>query len=155
MDIESIASNCNSNFKFFRISVEPMCKYVGIYIVCKFCFISHTYISKMRLGKLSWVVSILRRFIPRTQLLDFYRSDIALILQHGILIYRCCRFNILSPNFIMQKKIFFFSKRTKSLWWYIRTKQQAVYKFRKFAPLEKFLNHHLMLLTLKRRLNPS
>ena len=114
MTVKSSASNCSFNLNALDITVKPVCKYLGIYIDCKLSFVSHVDFVKMRLGKQCGIISKLRHYVPRYQLLEYYRSNVVPILQYGILVYGCCSFSVLNPIFILQKKILkfiYFRKR--------------------------------------------
>ena len=91
-----------------------MCKYLGILVDNKLSFQSHIDFVKQRLGKQCGIISKLRHYVPRSQLLAYYSSNIKPIIQYGILVYGCCSYSSLEPIFILQKKILkfiYFRKR--------------------------------------------
>ena len=104
-------NNCN-------IKKETVIKYLGVYIDSKLSFVSHIDNVKMRLAKQSGIISKLRYYAPRHQLLEFYRSNIRTTIQYGILVYGCCSYSSLLPIFMLQKKIlklmFFRNRRDHS-----------------------------------------
>ena len=56
-------------------------------------------------------------FISNKILIDYYRSNVNPIIQHGILVYGCCSYSSLLPIYILQKKILkfiYFRKRSDS-----------------------------------------
>ena len=67
-----------------------------------------------RLGRKCGVISKLRHFVPRYQLIEYYRNVVCPIIQYGVLVYGCCSFSSLSPIYQLQKKIIkviYFRKR--------------------------------------------
>ena len=76
----------------------------------------HAHISSVteRLGRQCGVMSKLRHFVPRYQLIGYYRNVVCPIIQYGVLVYGCCSFSSLSPIYQLQKKIIkviYFRKR--------------------------------------------
>ena len=96
------------------IDAKTVCKYLGILVDNKLSFQSHIDFVKQRLGKQCGIISKLRHYVPRSQLLAYYSSNIKPIIQYGILVYGCCSYSSLEPIFILQKKILkfiYFRKR--------------------------------------------
>ena len=69
------------------MGVKPLCNNFGVYIDCKFLFVSHTDFVRIKLGKQKGQISKLGHYVPRCQPLDYYRSNIVAILEKWILIY--------------------------------------------------------------------
>ena len=70
---------------------------------------------RQRLGKQCSIISKLRHYVPRKQLLRYYDSNVKSIIQYGILEYGWCSFSSLSAVLALQKKILkyiFFRKRS-------------------------------------------
>ena len=116
MNIKS-ASNYRFKLNSSNIILKPVCKYLGIYIDCKLSYQTHINNVKMRLGKQCGIISKLRHYVPLSQLLEYYRSNVVPIIQYGILIYGCCSRSSLECLFLLQKKIIkfmFFRKKMYS-----------------------------------------
>ena len=62
----------------------------------------------MRPGKLCGVISKLRHYVPRSQLIEYYRSNVVLIIKYGVLVYGYCCQSLRKCLFFLQKKIKFF-----------------------------------------------
>ena len=45
-----------------------------------------------------WVVSNLRHFVPRQQLIQYYKSNLNAIIQYGVLVYGCTSFSFFTKN---------------------------------------------------------
>ena len=116
MNIKS-ASNSNFTLNCSEVINKPVCKYLGLYIDYKLSFRSHIDSVKMRLAKQCGILSKLRHYAPRNQLLEYYRSNVVPIIQYGILIYGCCSYSSLECLFLLQKKtlkFIYFRKRSDS-----------------------------------------
>ena len=87
------------------IENKPVCKYLGVTIDSKLSFRSHIQSVREKLSKQSGLVSKLRHFVPRAQLIDYYKTCINPIIQYGVLVYACCSYTSLLPIFTLQKKI--------------------------------------------------
>ena len=87
------------------ISIEPVCKNLGILVDFKFSFVSHLSVLKSRLSKQRGIISKLRHYAPRNQLIDYYKTSVSSIIQYGILVYGCSSYNNLLPIYNLQKKI--------------------------------------------------
>ena len=98
--------NASSSFSLNNcvVHVKLVCKYLGIYIDNKLSFQSHIDFVKVRLGKQSGIISKLRHYVPRAQLIN-YRTNVVPIVQFGLLVYGCCSYKSLEPLYILQKKI--------------------------------------------------
>ena len=101
------------------ISVFPMCKYLGVCLDSKFSFQSHIDSVRQRLGKQCSIISKLRHYVPRKQLLRHYNSNVKSIIQYGILVYGCCSFSSLFAVLVLQEKIlkFIFFRKTVRLFY--------------------------------------
>ena len=106
MNIRNKNSASKSVFKFDDVSIEVrnLCKYLGIYVDSKLSFQSHIEYIKKRLSKQCGIICKLRHYVPRKQLIDYYRSNVNPIIQYGILVYGCCSYSSLLPIYILQKK---------------------------------------------------
>ena len=111
MDFRS-ASNQSFMLKNTAISVVPMCKYLGVCLDSKFSFQSHIDSVRQRLGKLCSIISKLRHYVPRKQLLRYYDSNVKSIIQYGILVYGCCSFISISAVLALQK-VYLFQKTVR------------------------------------------
>ena len=87
------------------IENKPVCKYLGVTIDSKLSFLSHIQSVREKLSKQSGLVSKLRHFVPRAQLIDYCKTCINPIIQYGVLVYACCSYTSLLPIFTLQKKI--------------------------------------------------
>ena len=107
MNIRNKNSASKSVFKFDDVFIEVrnLCKYLGIYVDSKLSFQSHIEYIKKRLSKQCGIICKLRHYVPRKQLIDYYRSNVNPIVQNGILVYGCCSYSSLLPIYILQKKI--------------------------------------------------
>ena len=114
MNVKLSASNHLFQLNSCSINTKPVCKYLGIYIDSKFSFKSHIDFVKKKLSKQCGIVSKLRHYVPRSQMIEYYSSNVVPILQYGILIYGCCSYSQLEQLNVLQKKILkfiFFRKR--------------------------------------------
>ena len=68
------ASNCNFKVNLDSVTVNPVCKYLGVFIDRKLLLISHNGFVKMRLEKQCGIVLKIKNYVPRRQLLDYYRK---------------------------------------------------------------------------------
>ena len=98
------------------ILVKPVCKYLGVYVDNKLSFRSHIEYVKTRLGKQSGIIPKLRHFVPKFELMNYYKTNVVPIIQYGILVFGCCSYKAQEPIFIMQKilKLIYFRKRSDS-----------------------------------------
>ena len=97
------------------VQTHSMCKYLGVRIDVKLSFISHIEHVKKKLSKQCGIVSKMRHFVPRLQLISYYSSNVIPIIQYGVLVYGCCSYSSLLPLFMLQKKVLkFISFRRKS-----------------------------------------
>ena len=67
-------------------------------------FQSHVEYIKKRLSKQCGIICKLRHYVPRKQLIYYYRSNVKPIIQYVILVYGCCSYSSLLPMYILQKK---------------------------------------------------
>ena len=81
-----------------------MCKYLGVTTDAKLSFISHIEHVKKKLSKQCGIVSKMRNFDPRAQLISYFSSSVIPISQYGVLIYGCCSYASLLPLFMLKKK---------------------------------------------------
>ena len=88
-----------------EIKLEPSCKYLGIIVDSKLLFSSHIDLVIGKLSRQCGIISKLRHFAPRYQLIECYKSIICPIIQYGILVYGCSSFTSLAPIHLLQKKI--------------------------------------------------
>ena len=97
MNIRNKNSASKSGFKFDDVSIEVrnLCKYLGIYVDSKLSFQSHIEYIKKRLSKQCGIICKLRHYVPRKQLIDYYRSNVNPIIQYGIFVYGCCSYSSL------------------------------------------------------------
>ena len=117
MNLKPRASKDYFLFNSCPILVKPVCKYLGVYVDNKLSFRSHIDYVKKRLGKQSGIISKLRHFVPKWELMNYYKTNVVPIIQYGILVFGCCSYKALEPIFIMQKKILkliYFRKRRDS-----------------------------------------
>ena len=70
MNVKSLATNSKLELNKWNVNVELVSKYLGIFGNCKFSSTSHILFAKTRLGKKSGIVSIIRYYVPRIQLLQ-------------------------------------------------------------------------------------
>ena len=101
------------------ISIEPVCKYIGILVNFKFSFVSHLSVVKSRLSKQCGIFSKLRHYAPRNQLIDYCKTNKSSIIQYGILVYGCNSYSkqLQLPIYNLQKKILkfiYFRKKSDS-----------------------------------------
>ena len=80
------------------------CKYPGLKIDSKLSYHAHISSVTERPGRQCGVISKLRHFVPRYQLIEYYRNVVCAISQYGVLVYGCCSFSSLSPIYQLQKK---------------------------------------------------
>ena len=122
------------------IKTEPVCKYLGIYVDSKLSFFSQIDYVRMRLAKQSGIISKLRFFAPRHQLLDYYRTNIKSTIQYGILVYGCCSYSSLMPIYIFQRKIlkliYFRNRREQSDDIFIRNQLLTVHELHVYELLK-------------------
>ena len=99
MNIGNKNSASKSVFKFDDVFIEVgnLCKYLGILVDSKLSFQSHIDYIKKRLSKQCGFICKLRHYVPRKQLIDYYRSNVNPIIQYGILVYGCCSYSSLLP----------------------------------------------------------
>ena len=114
MNIGNSASNSQFKLNDSNITIKPVCKYLGVFIDNKLSFLSHINYVKTRLSKQCGAISKLRHYVPKHQLIAYYRSNINPIIQHGILVYGCCSYTSLEPIYVLQKKILKFMYFRKS-----------------------------------------
>ena len=104
MNLKPSASNNFFLINSCPILVQPVCKYLGVYVDNKLSFLSHIDYVKTRLGKQSGIISKLRHFVPKWELMNYYKTNVVPIIQYGILVFGCCSYKALEPIFILQKK---------------------------------------------------
>ena len=105
VNIGNSASNKDFCLSECIILTKPVCKYLGVFVDNKLSFQTHIDYVKQRLGKQCGIISKLRHYVPRRELLNYYSSNIKPIIQYGLLVYGCCSYSSLEPLFILQKKI--------------------------------------------------
>ena len=108
------ASSLIFNIASSLINIDHECKYLGLIIDSKLYYHAHISFVTERLGRQCRVISKLRHFFPRYQLIEYYRNVVCRIIQYGVLVYGCCSFSSLSPIHQLQKKIIkviYFRKR--------------------------------------------
>ena len=138
-------------------------KYLGITVDSKFFYRSHIKLVVARLSRQCGIISKLRHFVPRYQLLEYYKSVINPIMQYGILVYGHCTFSslVVVHQLHLQKKIlkmiFFRKRRNHSNDLFIGNKiltvfELHIYELLKFAleslnglHSEKYLNDMFQL----------
>ena len=76
INIKSFASHCTFFLNSLPVEIKPVCKYLGVYVDNKLSFLSHVDNVKMRHGKQSGILSKLRHFVPRSQLLRYYNCGV-------------------------------------------------------------------------------
>ena len=103
MNLQSSKSRFDIDKKKF-ISIEPVCKHLGILIDFKF-FVSHLAVLKSRLSKQCRIISKLRHHAPVNQLIDYYKTNVSSIIQYGIIVYGCSSYSNPLPIYNLQKKI--------------------------------------------------
>ena len=89
MNIWNKNSASKSAFKFDVFTeVRNVCKNLGIYVDSKLSFQSHIEYIKKRLSKQCCIIKQckLRHYVPRKQLIDYYRSNVNPIVQYGVLV---------------------------------------------------------------------
>ena len=93
--------------------MKNKCKYLVITVDSTFRYRSHIKLGVARLSRQCGIISKLRHFVPRFQLLEYYKSVINPIMQYAILVYGCCIFLSLVVVHQLQKKnlLTFFRKR--------------------------------------------
>ena len=107
MKISKRASNDDKYFKFNiqDIHQTQCCKYLGMFVDADLSFKSPIEYVRKRLGKQCGIICKLRHYVPRAQLINYYRSNIEPIIQYGVLVYGCTSMRNLMPILISQKKI--------------------------------------------------
>ena len=108
------ASSLRFNIASGLINIDHECKYLGLIIDSKLSYHAHISSVTERLGRQCGVISKLRHFVPRYQLIEYYRNVVCPIIQYGVLVYGCCSFSSLSPIHQLQKriiKVIYFRKR--------------------------------------------
>ena len=107
MKISKRASNDDKCFKFNNQDIHQTqcCKYLGMFVDADLSFKSHIEYVRKRLGKQCGKICKLRHYVPRAQLINYYRSNIEPIIQYGVLVYGCANMRNLMPILISQKKI--------------------------------------------------
>ena len=105
LNLKTSASSERFHITSEEIKLEPSCKYLGIIVDSKLLFSSHIDLVIGRLSRQCGIISKLRHFAPRYQLIEYYKSIICPIIQYGILVYGCSSFTSLAPIHLLQKKI--------------------------------------------------
>ena len=79
----NMKSASNSKITLYCLGVinKQNFKYLGLYIDYKLSFRSHIDSVKMRIGKQCGIISKLRHYAPRYQLLEYYGSNVVPIIQ--------------------------------------------------------------------------
>ena len=83
MNIKSSASHSTFFLSSLPLEIKPVCKYLGVYVDNRLSFLSHVDNVKMRLGRQSGILSKLRHFLPRSQLIRYYNSNMQPKIQNG------------------------------------------------------------------------
>ena len=112
--MKASASSLRFNFASSIINIDHECKYLGLKVDSKLSYHAHISSVTERLGRQCCVISQLRHFVPRYQLIEYYRNVVCPIIPYGILVYGCCSFSSLSPIYQLQRKIItviYFRKR--------------------------------------------
>ena len=100
--------------------VDNICKYLGVRLDSKLTFKTHISDVVKKLSKQCEIISNLRHYASRSNLLNYYNTNVNSIIQYGILVYGCCSYSSLLPIFRLQKKILnviHFRKKTGELQW--------------------------------------
>ena len=84
---------------------ESSCKYLGVVLDSKLSFFHHIQKIKTKLGRHCGVISNMRHYIPKSNLLKYYQSNIKPVIQYGILVYGGTSFSNLNQILILQRKI--------------------------------------------------
>ena len=89
------------------IIVQPVRKYLGVFVDNKLSFVSHVQNVTSRLSKQCGIMAKLRHFAPppRSNLIEYYKTNVNSIIQYGVLIFGCTSYSMLEPIFRLQKKI--------------------------------------------------
>ena len=87
------------------VQSHSMCKFLGVRIDAKLSFISHIEHVKKKLSKQCGIVSKMRHFFPRLQLISYYLSNVIPIIRYGVLVYGCCSYSSSLSLFMLQKKV--------------------------------------------------
>ena len=80
MNLKPSASKDYFLFNSCPILVKPVCKYLGVYVDNKLSFRSHIDYVKKRLGKQSGIISKLRHFVPKWELMNYYKTNVVPII---------------------------------------------------------------------------
>ena len=104
MNIKSSASHSTLFLNSLPVEIKLACKLLGVYVDNKLSFLSHVDNVKMRLGKQSGILSKLRHFVPRSQLIQYYNFFVQPIIQNGLVVYGCNSYNNLEPILKLRKK---------------------------------------------------
>ena len=101
------ASKDDKCFKFNNQDIHQTqcCKYLGMFVDADLLIKSHIEYVRKRLGKQCGIICKLRHYVPRAQLINYYRTNIETIIQYGVLVYGCASMRNLMPVLISQKKI--------------------------------------------------
>ena len=89
MNVKSSASHSTLFLNSLPVEIKLVCKLLGVYVDNKLSFLSHVDNLKMRLGKQSGLLSKLRHFVPRSQLIRYYNIIVQPIIQYGLVVYGC------------------------------------------------------------------
>ena len=105
LNLKTSASSERCHIASDEIKLEPSCNDLGIIVDSKLLFSSHIDLAIGRRSRQCGIISKLRYFAPRYQLIEYYKSVICPIIQYGILVYGCSSFTSLAPIHLLQKKI--------------------------------------------------
>ena len=98
----SVGSFCIENI---NVQAAATCKYLGVMLDCKLAFNSHIGNVLKRLSTQCGVISKLRHYVPRKDLILYYNSNTKSVIQYGLLVYGCCSYSALYRVFSLQNKI--------------------------------------------------
>ena len=80
-NVETTASLIRFQFNSSNVKIEPVCKILGVLVDTKLGFCSHTDLVKTKLNKQCGIVAKLRHYVPTTELLQYYKSNMNPSLQ--------------------------------------------------------------------------
>ena len=97
------------------VQTLSMGKYFSVRFDAKLSFICYIEHVKKKLSKQCGIVSKKRHFVPRSQLISYFSSNVFPFIHYGVLVYGCYSYSSLLPLFMLQKEVLkFISFRRKS-----------------------------------------
>ena len=128
MNIGKRASN--SNFKFTDNDIEIQRVQVSRYPYLQKLSSDQPLVNsvKMRFRKQCCIISKLRHYVPRSQLLTYYFSKIRTFIPYGRLVYGFCSSSSLEPNFFAEKIWNLIFRKRRDSCWDIQDNEVGIFK---------------------------